>query len=176
MTVGRRYSQLTQRGDRALTHLLKSCREKLSCLGSQLAFGVDCGRLFFFFSSRRRHTRFDCDWSSDVCSSDLICANTRTPEVTWGDIKAQVNTNTYGLSKFADLFGKYGVDAVLACWARWMDICETELRKQIAAAPAGGYGPATDYLHDDGVDLSKPHPLLASPEVKGDTPHFVLAN
>src|SRR2546430_4016621 len=23
-----------------------------------------------FFSSRRRHTRFDCDWSSDVCSSD----------------------------------------------------------------------------------------------------------
>src|SRR5688572_1354514 len=28
---------------------------------------------FFFFSSRRRHTRFDCDWSSDVCSSDLRC-------------------------------------------------------------------------------------------------------
>src|SRR5882762_10514735 len=27
---------------------------------------------FFFFSSRRRHTRFKCDWSSDVCSSDLI--------------------------------------------------------------------------------------------------------
>src|SRR3989475_1253160 len=30
----------------------------------------------FFFSSRRRHTRFDCDWSSDVCSSDL---GTRRP-------------------------------------------------------------------------------------------------
>src|SRR5947207_11394372 len=27
--------------------------------------------LFFFFSSRRRHTRSLCDWSSDVCSSDL---------------------------------------------------------------------------------------------------------
>src|SRR5690242_21262059 len=27
--------------------------------------------LFFFFSSRRRHTRLTCDWSSDVCSSDL---------------------------------------------------------------------------------------------------------
>src|SRR5260370_15805489 len=27
--------------------------------------------LCFFFSSRRRHTRFKCDWSSDVCSSDL---------------------------------------------------------------------------------------------------------
>src|SRR5688572_32475991 len=28
--------------------------------------------VLFFFSSRRRHTRFDCDWSSDVCSSDLV--------------------------------------------------------------------------------------------------------
>src|SRR5260370_23359532 len=28
----------------------------------------------FFFSSRRRHTRFKCDWSSDVCSSDLDAA------------------------------------------------------------------------------------------------------
>src|SRR3989440_951473 len=27
---------------------------------------------FFFFSSRRRHTRSDRDWSSDVCSSDLM--------------------------------------------------------------------------------------------------------
>src|SRR5690606_26274916 len=37
-----------------------------------------CGVLFyflcflFFFSSRRRHTRFSRDWSSDVCSSDLV--------------------------------------------------------------------------------------------------------
>src|SRR6266567_2114131 len=31
----------------------------------------DCKNFVFFFSSRRRHTIFDCDWSSDVCSSDL---------------------------------------------------------------------------------------------------------
>src|SRR2546430_2792453 len=47
----------------------------------------------FFFSSRRRHTRFDCDWSSDVCSSDLLpggrrststddrCASPRAPSI-----------------------------------------------------------------------------------------------
>src|SRR5256885_13018047 len=29
-------------------------------------------RYFFFFSSRRRHTRLQGDWSSDVCSSDLV--------------------------------------------------------------------------------------------------------
>src|SRR6266567_5252532 len=34
----------------------------------------------FFFSSRRRHTRFDCDWSSDVCSSDL------GSECDWGKV------------------------------------------------------------------------------------------
>src|SRR6266850_6161881 len=30
--------------------------------------------VFFFFSSRRRHTRLQGDWSSDVCSSDLAAA------------------------------------------------------------------------------------------------------
>src|SRR5689334_9506409 len=33
--------------------------------------------MFFFFSSRRRHTRWNCDWSSDVCSSDLEPAAVR---------------------------------------------------------------------------------------------------
>src|SRR5690242_20944826 len=34
--------------------------------------------LYFFFSSRRRHTRLTCDWSSDVCSSDLGTRTTRS--------------------------------------------------------------------------------------------------
>src|SRR5688572_31211358 len=42
-----------------------------------------CSR--FFFSSRRRHTRFDCDWSSDVCSSDLI-----TPWCALGSVKTNI--------------------------------------------------------------------------------------
>src|SRR2546422_4016350 len=41
---------------------------------------------FFFFSSRRRHTRCSRDWSSDVCSSDLVTLDgvtrTLTPEMT----------------------------------------------------------------------------------------------
>src|SRR5438034_3710160 len=35
------------------------------------SFGLSSFRACFFFSSRRRHTRSLCDWSSDVCSSDL---------------------------------------------------------------------------------------------------------
>src|SRR5256886_4699846 len=46
-----------------------------------------CG-VFVFFSSRRRHTRFDCDWSSDVCSSDLIRLINESAAQILGDEKA----------------------------------------------------------------------------------------
>src|SRR5206468_8421972 len=43
--------------------------------------------IFFFFSSRRRHTRSDRDWSSDVCSSDL-------PNIVGGSADLNPSTNT----------------------------------------------------------------------------------
>src|SRR5256886_2947241 len=52
-------------------HIFKLC----ICLSFVYVFifvRLWCLFFFFFFSSRRRHTRFDCDWSSDVCSSDLL--------------------------------------------------------------------------------------------------------
>jgi N-methylhydantoinase B len=105
---------------------------------------------------------------------EMICANTRTPEVTWGDINAQVMTNAYGIVKLADLFGRHGAEKVTACWERWMDICETELRREIAKVPDGIYGPHTDWLDDDGVDLSKPHRITATLKKVGDTLEFIL--
>src|SRR2546421_6150003 len=41
---------------------------------------------FFFFSSRRRHTRSDRDWSSDVCSSDLLFMADRGADGNWRKI------------------------------------------------------------------------------------------
>src|SRR5256886_17598068 len=46
----------------------------------------------FFFSSRRRHTRFDCDWSSDVCSSDLASLETLRRS-TLGDLQGGSRVN-----------------------------------------------------------------------------------
>src|SRR5216683_3630865 len=43
---------------------------------------------FFFFSSRRRHTRSDRDWSSDVCSSDLVADISQIPPYN-EDVRAQ---------------------------------------------------------------------------------------
>src|SRR5260370_32395328 len=48
---------------------------------------------FFFFSSRRRHTRFKCDWSSDVCSSDLTKSLTR---MTIPDVLRLIESQTSG--------------------------------------------------------------------------------
>src|SRR5256886_2736914 len=61
---------------------------------------------FFFFSSRRRHTRFDCDWSSDVCSSDLAECRHRTGMHLWQDL---VYTQVCDPETFAPLpFGAEG--------------------------------------------------------------------
>src|SRR3989454_10781764 len=49
-------------------------------------------RFFFFFSSRRRHTRLQGDWSSDVCSSDLLKRLLRDP----GMNRAAVIINEFG--------------------------------------------------------------------------------
>src|SRR5256886_11186922 len=56
----------TQRQDRA------DARSTGGGAAVMMVFGVlTILCVLLFFSSRRRHTRFDCDWSSDVCSSDL---------------------------------------------------------------------------------------------------------
>lgn len=105
---------------------------------------------------------------------ELICANTRTPEMTWGDINAQVQTNVYGIRKFGELFEKYGTKSVLTCWTRWMDICEKELTAQIKQLKPGTYGPVVDYLDDDGIDREKSYRISLSLEVAGDRLKFTL--
>src|SRR5688572_32185419 len=57
---------------------------------------VDLSLFFFFFSSRRRHTRFDCDWSSDVCSSDLALSGGVAPNVIADQAHAEVTIRTVG--------------------------------------------------------------------------------
>src|SRR5690625_6645788 len=48
-----------------------------------------CGFMFFFFSSRRRHTRWPRDWSSDVCSSDLMAISVALPAVVYVQISGR---------------------------------------------------------------------------------------
>src|SRR5260370_10730208 len=52
----------------------------------------------FFFSSRRRHTRFKCDWSSDVCSSDLTWRDEEAV-VQWRNVEAHLSAQRAGRDK-----------------------------------------------------------------------------
>src|SRR5438477_2518961 len=54
---------------------------------------------FFFFSSRRRHTRLTCDWSSDVCSSDLYAETLIAQRISMVEGVSQVQV--YGAMKYA---------------------------------------------------------------------------
>ena len=63
-------------------------------------YGVFCFFVYFFFSSRRRHTRLVSDWSSDVCSSDL------------GNAARQPHLVVHGFGADGGDDAVHGVDAV----------------------------------------------------------------
>src|SRR5438309_8326840 len=61
---------------------------------------------FFFFSSRRRHTRWNCDWSSDVCSSDLGATSSEPAQLLDGVIAHAVLEDVApGVGKGPEAFG-----------------------------------------------------------------------
>src|SRR5882762_3271829 len=65
---------------------------------------------FFFFSSRRRHTRFKCDWSSDVCSSDLSQGLTAL-------MNSFLTPLTNAIIDRKGTIDKYMGDAIMAFWS-----------------------------------------------------------
>src|SRR5690606_39817849 len=77
---------------------------------------------FFFFSSRRRHTRFSRDWSSDVCSSDLIEGNVSYM------INKSANKSVRSTFKFLDQNGKPAT-----IWANSVEASQGVSESQITA-------------------------------------------
>src|SRR5690625_6872078 len=58
---------------------------------------------YFFFSSRRRHTRWPRDWSSDVCSSDLSPAHQEL-------LRQRMETHIKTVAEHFKKYGEYGED------------------------------------------------------------------
>src|SRR5256886_7119447 len=77
----------------------EQCREVVKLIDGTISYAIRIRITsyyvdFFFFSSRRRHTRFDCDWSSDVCSSDLAVFSTLTIERAGAGYTLQASATT----------------------------------------------------------------------------------
>src|SRR5215211_7018293 len=66
---------------------------------------------FFFFSSRRRHTRSLCDWSSDVCSSDLAVVQPVTDRPDTFLIKVPLEEGKDGRTQVRDALNTFGAEA-----------------------------------------------------------------
>src|SRR2546430_7332499 len=132
---------------------------RLSCSG------VVC----FFFSSRRRHTIFDCDWSSDVCSSDLV---------RWVDAENMSYEETAELLENVDGvlvpggFGSRGWEGkILACRAArerripYLGIC---LGMHVAVSEFARHVVGLDGANSTEMDPETPYPVIdLLPEQKG---------
>jgi N-methylhydantoinase B len=91
----------------------------------------------------------------DAGIASIIKANSRAPEVIWGDIHAQIAAFRVGESSVKRLLRKYGVETVRSCIYEIYDHAERIARETIASMPAGSWS-AEDYLDDNGVDRDVP--------------------
>src|SRR5260370_9357827 len=115
----------------------------------------------FFFSSRRRHTRFKCDWSSDVCSSDLSSPKAfglehydgRTPEVETLNISLQASSQVIKVLESVEVEseGPSLEDAgVIGSGGRGVGKAENYHLVEELAAALGGAAGATRAIVDAG--------------------------
>lgn len=81
---------------------------------------------------------------------DIIAANVRFPDLSLGDMWAQVAALRTGERRFIELCDKYGKDVVLASIDRLLEHGEQITRKELAKLPKGTFE-AVDYIDDDGL-------------------------
>jgi N-methylhydantoinase B len=87
---------------------------------------------------------------ADEAIFTLIRANVRVPEMTLGDIRAQLAACHIGERAVHDLIRRYGVETFTTCAADLIDYTERLVRAEIASWPDGSYN-FVDYLDSDGV-------------------------
>ncbi len=96
----------------------------------------------------------------------LLRANVRVPEMTLGDLQAQIAACMTGERHIHEIIGRYGLATFREC-TRWLiDYTERILRAEIATWPDGQYS-FTDYLDSDGVG-GPPVRIQVTLTVKGD--------
>ncbi|MBL7497707.1 hydantoinase B/oxoprolinase family protein [Frankia sp. CNm7] len=105
------------------------------------------------------------EWQDDIL--ELICANSRTPDLRRGDLRAQAAANRLAGIRLAELAERYGAATVLTAFAEVLRYGERRGRALVALLPDGRYEAASELEGDgaDDVDI----PLRVAVTVAGDS-------
>ncbi|WP_250282149.1 MULTISPECIES: hydantoinase B/oxoprolinase family protein [unclassified Frankia] len=106
----------------------------------------------------------DGEWRADIL--ELICANSRTPELRRGDLRAQAAANQLAGTRLAELIERRGLDVVLTAFAEVLAYGERRSRAMIAALPDGRYTAAGE-VEGDGV-TDDDIPIRVAVTIDGD--------
>jgi len=103
-------------------------------------------------------------WQDDIL--DVICANSRTPDLRRGDLRAQAAANRLAGSRLAELAARHGRATLLTAFAEVLRYGERRSRALVALLPDGRYEAASELEGDgaDDVDI----PLRVAVTVAGD--------
>lgn len=123
------------------------------------------------FTAMKLHV--ERDFGQNGVFRDIVHSNFRAPEVTWGDIQAQLAANELGRRRILELMERYGAAEVVDYMGAAMDYSERMMRAAIRQIPDGEYG-AEDFI-DDGVFRDEPIPIRVSLTVSGDSMRVDLA-
>jgi len=97
----------------------------------------------------------------------IIAANVRSPDLFFGDMRAQVGVTRLGAQRLGELAARTGVDTLLDVYAAILAHGERALRAKVAAWP-DGTATAEGFLDSDGVVTDRPVRLHVSVTVSGD--------
>lgn len=100
---------------------------------------------------------------------EIIEANVRTPDMTLGDIWAQVASCRLGAIRFQEICRKHGVGTVREAIRALLDYGETMVLRELAKLPAGTYE-AEDWIDDDGLT---PDPIYCKVKVTVTESEFI---
>jgi N-methylhydantoinase B len=107
----------------------------------------------------------DDEFVDDVL--DMICANSRTPELRRGDFRAQVAANRLAAARLAELIERRGLDVVTTAFDEVREYAERRTRQVLAGLPDGRYQ-ASSEIEGDGVS-DDDVPLAVTVTIEGDS-------
>jgi N-methylhydantoinase B len=105
---------------------------------------------------------------------DMIQANTRLPDVVFGDLRAQSAALQVGQRRLSELCDKYGAPTLVGVMNHLIETTRRRVRAEVAAMPDGVYE-FEDFMDDDGINLEKAVKIRCRMEIKGDRIHLDFA-